>query len=118
MASCDRRPTFALSKAYAEARKEHGQSELLDQIVSAKPEFDRHRYHSPQELHELGLQRLRDAAALLAQKASPDELASYRGFVLTLAQKVASAHEEHGERVGAQESEALEQIRSAVGASG
>ena len=31
------RETIAMSKAYAEARAEHGESELLDEIVSAKP---------------------------------------------------------------------------------
>jgi hypothetical protein len=108
------RETFALSKAYAEARGEHGQSELLDEIVSSKPAFDRHRFHSPQELHDLGLQRLHDAAALLGQKATPDELEAYRGFVTTVAEKVAAAHEEDGERVGAGETAALDAIRSSL----
>jgi hypothetical protein len=108
------RETFALSKAYAEARAEHGKSELLDEIVSAKPAFDRHRYHSPQELHDLGLQRLHDAAALLGQKATAEELESYRGFVLAVGEKVAAAHEEGGQRVGASESEALDAIRSSL----
>ena len=40
------RETFAMSKAYAEARTEHGDSELLDEIVSAKPKVDHTRYHS------------------------------------------------------------------------
>jgi hypothetical protein len=31
------RETIAMSKAYAETRAEHGASELLDEIVSAKP---------------------------------------------------------------------------------
>src|SRR6478672_1662663 len=34
------RETIAIAKAYAEAREQHGQSELLDEIVSAKPERD------------------------------------------------------------------------------
>jgi hypothetical protein len=37
--------TIAMSKAYAEARAEHDESELLDEIVSAKPEMDHARYH-------------------------------------------------------------------------
>jgi hypothetical protein len=108
------RETFALSKAYAEARQAHGQSELLDAIVSAKPAFDRHRYHSPEDLRNVGLQRLHDAVALLGQKATADELESYRGFVVTLAEKVAAAHEEGGQRVGAAESEALDAIRASL----
>jgi hypothetical protein len=39
------RETIAMSKAYAEARAEHGESELLDEIVSAKPKMDHARYH-------------------------------------------------------------------------
>ena len=31
------RETFALAKAYAEARKQHGESELLDELVAAGP---------------------------------------------------------------------------------
>ena len=34
------RETVAMSKAYAEARAEHGESELLDEIVSGKPKMD------------------------------------------------------------------------------
>ncbi|MBV9534405.1 MAG: hypothetical protein JO321_03225, partial [Solirubrobacterales bacterium] len=41
------RETFAIGKAYAEAREQHGQSELLDEIVSAKPGIDHTRYGSP-----------------------------------------------------------------------
>ena len=44
------RETFAIAKAYAEARQHHGQSELLDDIVAAKPQMDHSRYHSPEEL--------------------------------------------------------------------
>ena len=32
------RETIAIAKAYAEARQEHGESELLDEITAAKPE--------------------------------------------------------------------------------
>ena len=49
------RETIAMSKAYAEARAEHGESELLDEIVSAKPKMDHTRYHSAEELRDLSL---------------------------------------------------------------
>jgi hypothetical protein len=108
------RETFALSKAYVEAREAHGESELLDEIVSAKPAFDRHRYHSPQELHDQGLQLLHDAVALIGQKATPEEVESYRGFVVSLAERVAGAHEEDGQKVGPAEAQALDAIRASV----
>ena len=93
------RETIAMSKAYAEARAEHGESELLDEIVSAKPKVDHTRYHSAEELRDNGLARLRDAMALLEDKATVEERDDYRRFVLTLAGKVAAAHREHGQSV-------------------
>ena len=59
------RETFSIGKSYIEARKRHGESELLDEIVSAKPELDRTHSHSPEELREHGLQQLRAAVELL-----------------------------------------------------
>ena len=50
------RESIAMAKAYVEARQEHGESELLDEIVSAKPERDHTHYHSATELKEHGLQ--------------------------------------------------------------
>ena len=63
------RETFSIGKSYIEARKRHGESELLDEIVSAKPELDRTHSHSPEELREHGLQQLRAAVELLKSKA-------------------------------------------------
>src|SRR5207244_4160361 len=45
------------------------QSELLDEIVSAKPALDHTRYHSAEELKEAGLQHLCAAAEVVEQKA-------------------------------------------------
>ena len=59
------RETIAMAKAYVEARQQHGESELLDEIVAAKPERDHTHYHSPEELKQHGLQHLRDSVALL-----------------------------------------------------
>jgi hypothetical protein len=112
------RETFAMSKAYAEARTEHGDSELLDEIVSAKPKADHTRYHSADELRDSGLGHLRDAMALLESKATAGERDDYRRFVLSLASKVAAAHREHGQSVSPEETAAIEQITEALGAAG
>src|ERR1700748_2906045 len=88
--------SFAIAKSYAEARQEHGASELLDAIVSAKPKVDRHLGHSLEEVKSNGLQHIRDAVAVLESKATPDEVDDYRRFVLTLSDKVANAHREDG----------------------
>jgi hypothetical protein len=105
------RETFALARAYADARKQHGESEVLDEIVSERPEFDRHRYGSDEELHSEGLQRLGEAVALLRAKATPEELEDYREFVIAVATKVASAHKEDGQEMSPSEQAALNEIR-------
>jgi hypothetical protein len=110
------RETFSMAKAYTEARAEHGASELLDEIVSAKPEVDRSRHASPEELRSASLDRLREAVALLERKASPEEVDDYRRFVVTLANRVAEAHKEHGELVSDDEQRAIDEIRGALGA--
>ncbi len=107
-----------MSKAYAEARAEHGESELLDEIVSAKPKIDHARYHSAEELRDNGLGHLRDAMTLLESKATAEERDDYRHFVLTLASKVAAAHREHGQSVSPAEAEAIQQITAALGTNG
>ncbi|HEY8779055.1 MAG TPA: hypothetical protein VIL93_04635 [Solirubrobacterales bacterium] len=114
------RESFSMAKAYSEARRQHGDSELLDTIASTKPEVDHTRYHSPEELREHGLAHLRDAVALLEQKATPEEVDDYKRFVINLAQRVAEAHKEgflglSGERVSDAEREAIEEIAQALG---
>ena len=109
------RETIAMSKAYADARAQHGASELLDEIVTAKPQMDHTRYHSAEELRESGLARLREAVTVLSGKAAPEEVEDYKRFVLTLADKVAAAHREDGQDVSPAEAEAIQQIAAALG---
>jgi hypothetical protein len=110
------RESFALARAYAEARQEHGESELLDEIVSAKPEIDRKRYGSPAELEQEAHQRLREAVAVLERKATPEEVDDYRNFVLTLAKRVAAAHKEGDESVSPPEQAAIDGLAASLGA--
>lgn len=112
------RETFAMSKAYAEARAQHGESELLDEIVAAKPQLDHASYRSGEELRKHGLGHLRAAVALVGAKASAEELDDYRHFVLTLANKVAAAHREDGESVSPAEAQAIQEITAALGLTG
>lgn len=110
------RESFAIGRAYVEARQQHGDSELLDEIVAAKPERDHTRYHSLEELKQGGLQHLRDAVAVLERKATSEEVEEYRRFVLNLADKVAKAHREGGEQVSDEERAAIEEISASLGA--
>ena len=74
------------------------------------------KYGSPEALQNEGPQRLREAVAALSGKAAPDEVDAYRGFVVTLARRVAEAHKEHGERIGEAEQAALNRIDESLGA--
>ena len=109
------RETFSMAKAYVEARQQHGASELLDEIVSAKPEVDRARHASFDQLKEYGLRRLREAVEVLERKATPEEVEDYRRFVLTLAERVAAAHKEGGQPVSDAERAAVDEIAAALG---
>jgi KaiC/GvpD/RAD55 family RecA-like ATPase len=106
------REAFAMAKAFAEARQEHGESELLDSLVSERPDVDKTRASSTEELKERGLEKIREAVRLLEEKATPEELGDYRGFVTSLAERVAGAKGD----VSEPETAALAEIRQALGA--
>jgi hypothetical protein len=108
------RETLALTQAYVEAHKQHGQSELIDEIVSSRPDLDHTRYHSAEELKEAGLKHLRSAVELLEQKATADEVDAYKKFVLDLASRVASAHREDGKSINDFEQAALDEVKTAL----
>ena len=113
------RETFSMAKSYTEARKQHGESELLDEIVSAKPETDRTRAGSPEELKQHNLDNIRQAVALLKAKATEQEVEEFRKFVSGLAEKVAEARKEgflglSGERVSDEERAAIGEIEAAL----
>jgi len=109
------REPMAMSKAYVEARSQHGESELLDEIVAANPKVDHTRFHSAEELREACLEHIRNAVALPVGKATDEEVDGYRRFVLTLSNRVASAHKENDQSVSPAEAEAIQQISTALG---
>ena len=112
------RETLAIPAAYVEARQLYGGSELLDEIVTARPEREHTHFHSFEELKEHGLQLLRDAIALLEQKATEEEVAGYKNFVLAVADKVANAHREGNATVSDAEQAAIGDIATALGDAG
>jgi hypothetical protein len=108
------RETKRINQAYAQARQQHGQSALLEEIVSSKPQLQHARFHSYEGLMDHALQQLREATALLKAKSSEQELAEYRGFVVRLAEHVAGAHTEGGEPESEGERVAIELIEEAM----
>jgi hypothetical protein len=112
--------TFSMAKSYTEARQQHGESELLDEIVSAKPETDRTRAGSPEELRQHNLDNIRQAVSLLKAKATDEEVEEYKKFIVGLAEHVAEARKEgflglSGERVSDDERAAIAEIETALG---
>ena len=106
------RETFSMSKTWAEARQRHGESELLDAIVAEKPKLDE-KPGSAIELHNAGIEMLRQAVQVIEAK-SPGDLDAYRSFVTGLAERVAAAHTEHGEKVSSGERSVLDEIAGAL----
>jgi len=113
------RESFAMAKAFTEARQEHGASELLDEVVNHRPKTERVKAHSKEELKDGYLEEIRDAVALVSTKATPEELGDYRQFVVTLAKKVAAAKKEKGSEDGISPAEAaaITEIEGALGVS-
>ena len=112
------RETIAMSKAYAEARTQHGESELLDDR-GQKPRMERGgKVHNPEELRDQAIDCLTDVTTLLEHKATAGERDDYRRFVLTVAHRVAAAHREGGKQVSPAEEQAIQDIRTALGMDG
>ncbi len=107
--------TWAMSKAYTEARQQHGESELLDEVVSAKPKMERPNSRTPEELRDGCLQQIRDAIGVLDGVATPEEIDDYKRFIVRLAHKVAAAHREGGQDVSPAESDAIQAIADTLG---
>jgi hypothetical protein len=116
------RESLALGRAYQAAREGHGENELLDELVKSPPSVD------PDRLREAGgnigavaSERLREAIGILEAKATPEEVDSYKKFVMTVAQAVASAHKEGGflgiggKQISDAENQALDEISTALG---
>ena len=117
------RESISMAKAYAEARKEHGDSQLLDELVSAKPKVDSERFRSAQERKQHGLQLLHEAAELLDRKATRQETDEYKAFVNGLAKGAADASKAgflglRGKRVSDAERSAIEDIAYALDSGG
>lgn len=115
------RESLALGKAYAAAREQQGDSELLDELVSTPPVLDRNRLQGG-DIAAVATEGLREAVRILEEKATPEELEAYRTFVLSAAQAAAEAHKEGGvlgvggKRVSDAEQAAIDEISATLGA--
>jgi hypothetical protein len=116
------RETLALGQVYQEARQQHGESELLNELVKSPPAIDPDRVREAGgDLGAVTAQQLREALRILQVKATSEEVDAYKRFVMIVAQTVASAHKEGGflglggKEVSDAENAALDEISSSMG---
>jgi hypothetical protein len=117
------RESLAMGRVYQEARQQHGESELLDELVMSPPSIDANRVRETGgNIAAVTSQQLRDAMGILEGKATAAEVDAYKTFVMTVSQAVAGAHKEGGflgiggTRITDAENQALDEISAALGA--
>lgn len=114
------REMLSITKAYAEERENHGNSELLDAIVSDQPSVKPNRYANEEALQTKGVARLSEALAALERTGTSIEVTDYKRFTYALAKRVARAHKEGGflgiggEEISDGEREALAEVAAAL----
>ncbi len=112
------RESLSLGRAYAEARSDG--SGLLQEIVASAPQVDPSELKDPGARPQRAESAVREALALLEQKATPEEAEAYRAFLLRVAETVARAHKEGGflgiggKEVSESEQAALDEITGLV----
>jgi hypothetical protein len=115
------RESLAMGQVYAQARQRHGESELLDELVSSPPALDQSRVRAAGDVGTAVTERLRGALGILQQKASSAEVDAYRNFVMDVAEAAAKAHKEGGfigiggKQVSDSEQAALDEIEATLG---
>ena len=87
------RETLAMSKVYAHARQQQGDSELLDELVATPPALDPAR---AQTTRDTAIEGLREGLRILHEKGTPEDVGAYQGLVRDVAQATARAHKEGG----------------------
>jgi hypothetical protein len=116
------RETLAMGRVYQDARAQHGDSELLDDLVKSPSAIDPDRLREAQgDITELTSRQLREAIAIVEAKSSTTETDAYKKFVMTVAQAAAAAHKEGGvlgiggKEISDAENQALDEISTALG---
>src|SRR5437764_6375727 len=80
------RESLAMGRVYQAAREQHGESDLLDELVKSPPSIDPERLQEAGgNLASLTSEQLRAAIGILEAKATPAEADAYKRFVMTVA---------------------------------
>jgi hypothetical protein len=73
------RESLAMGRAYQDARANHGESELLDELIKSPPAIDADEVrHAQGNIAEVSAQRLREATGIIGSKATPTEVCCAR----------------------------------------
>jgi len=118
------RESLAMGKVYAEARRQAGESELLEALVTSQPALDQERARAAGDVGTAVREGLGQGLAILKQKATPEEVEAYKSFVVAVAEAAAKAHKEGGfigiggKEVSESEQAALDEIRAILEAGG
>ncbi len=113
------RESVAMSQVYAQARKQQGGSELLDELVASPPAMDPARAQAAAQ--DKANEGLREAVRVLDEKATPEEVEAFKGFVREVAQATARAHKEGGvlgvggKEISPNEQTVLDEIEAVLG---
>jgi hypothetical protein len=113
------REAMAIAKVYAHARREQGDSALLDEIVASPPAIA--EAVPGDDVSAVVSARLAEGLRIVDDK-SPEDADAYRGFVVTVARAAAEAHEEGGfigiggRKISDEEAAALNEIQAVIDA--
>jgi len=115
------RESMAMAKVYAQAKQSHGSADLLGDVAGSAPHLDTGQFSSKEDLRTSGLAKITEAVGIVEAKATPEELADYKSFAMTIAQHAAEADKSGGflgiggERVSGNEESALNDVAAALG---
>jgi hypothetical protein len=114
------REAVAVAKVYGEARTQHGDSALLDEIVGSPPGVE--QTGPGDDPAAVVAARLKEALRIVDEK-SPADSDAYRSFIVAVARGAAEAHKEGGfigiggRKISEEEAAALDEIQAVVDAS-
>jgi hypothetical protein len=114
------REAVAVARVYAEARTQHGDSALLDEITASPPGVE--QTAPGDDPSAVVAARLREALGILNEKGSPEDADAYRTFVVAVARAAAEAHKEGGfigiggRKISDEEAAALKEIQAVLDA--
>ena len=114
------RESMSAAEVYKEARQDKQAPELIQELLTTRPTVDPGQASSAEELRTKSTERLRAAAALVEERATPEEAEAYKRFILDLSQRAAQRHKEGGflgiggKRVSDAEAAALAEIAAAL----